>query len=165
VCRWECEEVEEKVPGWDCECEDIVIPGKSPFCIKDDCEECCDDCCHRGAHFGGRLHHKKVWGPPCGCCVKTVKVLVRKEKTVKKLVYKPVIETVCDNCCNACGATGACASGAPMGPMDGGAAPTMAPEGEAPMAPIPPPPVPDRQTSRRGINPFLSALLPASRQR
>jgi hypothetical protein len=107
VCRWVCEEVEEKVPGWDCECEDIVIPGKSPFCIKDDCDECCEDGCRGCAtHLGGRLHQKKVWGPPRGCCVKTVNVLVRTEKTVKKKVWKPVVETVCDSCCHNCAAGG-----------------------------------------------------------
>ena len=47
-------------------------------------------------------------GLPCGCCVKTVKLLVRTEKTVKKKVWKPVIETVCANCRNNC-AGGGCA--------------------------------------------------------
>jgi hypothetical protein len=116
VCRWVCEEVEVKVPGWDCQCEDIVIPGKSQFCIKEECDacgECCDACgCGHQcvSHLGGHWNHKKEWGAPCNCCVKTVNVLVRTEKVVKKKIYKPVIETVCENCCNHCDA-GGCAAG------------------------------------------------------
>ena len=164
VCRWECEEVEVKVPCWDCECEDIAIPGKSPFCIK---EECCDGCkegcpnCR--AHLGGHRRHTKEWGPPCDCRVKTVKVLVRTEKTIKKKVWKPVIETVCSNCC----ANGSCAqapSGMEGAPMD--VAPTMAPHGDAPMPPMPPAPAPGSQTSsRRSIKPLWSAFMPTKPQR
>jgi hypothetical protein len=171
VCRWECEEVEVKVPGWDCECEDLVIPGKSPYCIKDDCDECCDpcnECCHDCVkHLGGCLHHTKEWGAPCGCCVKTVKVLVKTEKTIKKKVWKPVIETVCDSCCAAGGcANGSCtaAPGMDGAPMD--AAPTVAPEGDSPMPPMPPVPSPASQaSSRRGIKPLWSAFAPSNRRR
>jgi hypothetical protein len=174
VCRWECEVVEVTVPGWDCECEDLVIPGKSSYCIKDDCDECGDscDCCRTcEKHLGGCLHHKKEWGPPCGCCVKTVKVLVRTEKTVKKKIWKPVIETVCDSCCNN-GANGSCASGGyPAGPMPAATdmpppAPTLAPQDDT-KAPMPPMPEASsgRPTSRRGINSFLSAFAPSTPQR
>lgn len=172
VCRWVCEEVEVKAPGWDCECEDVVIPGKSPFCIKDRCDECGDDACHGCApHLGGRWHHKKEWGPPSGCCVKTVKVLVRADKTVKKKVWKPVVETVCDTCCKNC-AAGGCAAG---GYVDGPARatdnvppsdPMVAPQDDrgAPMPPMPPVP-PGRQTSlRRGLTALVPALAPVSRQ-
>ena len=167
ICRWECEEVEVKVPGWDCECEDLVIPGKSPYCIKDDCEECCDDCCKDCvAHLGGHWNHKKEWGAPCGCCVKTIKVLVKTEKVIKKKVWKPVIETVCDRCCTAGGcANGSCAAGAPgmeAAPMD--AAPTVAPQDEAPMPPMPPVPA-SQASSRRAIKPLWSAFVPTNRKR
>jgi hypothetical protein len=169
VCRWVCEEVEEKVRAWDCECEDIVIPGKSPFCIQEICPDPCANC----APFGhARAHHKKIWGPPCDCHVKTVKALVPIEKTVKKKVWKPVIETVCDKCCHkaaagGCGPAG-CAGGtapaldqAPMGD------PTIAPP-DGSRAPLPPmPPVPaDRETSlRRGVNPMASFFNLVSKKR
>jgi hypothetical protein len=194
VCRWECEEVEVKVPAWDCECEDVVIPGKSSFCHKSDCGECCNGgcngCCdscadgctggcgcgHCGhacvSHLGACLHHKKEWGPPCSCHVRTINVLVRTEKTIKKKVWKPVIEEVCGNCCNNCGTgygNGACAAGAPMegAPMDGApmGPPTMAPDSNLPIPPLPPEAAPPKQTSRRGLNPLLSAFKPVSRQR
>jgi hypothetical protein len=190
ICRWECEEVEVKVPAWDCECEDIVIPGKSPFCAKDDCGECCDGGCdgcadgcdgcgHCGhrcvSHLGACLHHHKEWGPPCSCHVKTVKVLVRTEKTVKKKIWKPVIEEVCAGCSNHCG-TGACPNGAGAcangscaagGAMDGDpmGPPTMGPEANPglPGPPMPPEPSPIPQTSRRAINSLLSAIVRARR--
>ncbi len=103
VCRWVCKEVEVKEPAWDCKCEDVVIPGKSPFCIQEACDS--DERGH--LLFGGRLHHKKLWGPPSGSCVKTVTLLMPTEKTVKKKVWKPVVETVCDTCCNKGTASGA----------------------------------------------------------
>jgi hypothetical protein len=157
VCRWVCEEVEEKVPAWECECEDVVIPGKSPFCIQEACADPCQDCVRHGH---ARWHLKKVWGPPCTCRVKTVKALMPIEKTVKKKVWKPVIETVCDTCC----AAGGCADG-----MVGayGAPPTVNPmvapqdnsvaRGRAPG---------ERETSlRRGFNAISPIFMPASRRR
>ena len=166
VCRWECEEVEEKVPAWDCECEDIVIPGKSPYCIQEQCPDPCQNCASRGHP---RPHHKKLWGPPRDCCVKTVKALVPIEKTVKKKVLKPVIETVCDTCCAASGCgPGGCVDGAvpalDQTPMSD---PTIAPPADS-RAPLPPmPPVPaDRETSsRRGLNPMASFFNVVSKKR
>jgi hypothetical protein len=160
VCRWECEEVEITEPGWDCECEDIVIPGKSAYCIEDDCQ-----CEKFAGHLHGRVHHKKVCGPPCDCCVKTVKVLVRTEKKVTKKIWKPVIETVCDRCCH---------NGAAAGPVAGPAAangmptkaPTPPPQGDTR---VPMPPMPEalsvRPTSRRISNPLMSFFGPAKGQR
>jgi hypothetical protein len=166
VCRWVCEEVEEKAPCWDCECEDIVIPGKSPFCIKEDCDDGCRD---RALHFGGRLHQKKGWGPPSDCRVKTVNVLVRTEKTIKKKVWKPVVETVCDTCCAAGGHwPGGCTDGpAPM--LDGmcSAEPTVAPQGDsqAPLPPMPPVPTGQETSLRRGLSAIAPVFTPVSRKR
>ncbi len=100
VCRWVCVEVEEQVPGWDCKCEQIAIPGKSTHCIEPDC-----DCAAVGSqsctkHPSGCDGTTKMWGPPGNCRVKTVKLLVRTEKTITKNVWKPVIETVCSACCS-----------------------------------------------------------------
>ena len=170
VCRWVCEEVDVKVPGWDCECEDIVIPGKSPYCIKDDC--CQDGCRDCVPHLGGRWNHKKEWGPPCGCCVKTVNLLVRTEKTVKKKVWKPVVETVCDTCCNNCAqgayGPGGCAAG-PAPALEGmpSAEPTVAPQDDsrAPMPPMPPVPQGQETSLRRGFRAIAPIFTPVSRKR
>lgn len=165
VCRWVPEETEVKGFEWKCECEDICIPGPSDYCIKDECEECPTDCCGPNCvrHLGGHWNHKKEWGPPCGCCVKTVKRLVRVETVKQVTVYKCVIETVCDRCCPSGGCTsGNCAEGAPVGPPQG--APELAPMDGAPTtdAPMPPlPPSPDRQASSRKsgkLNPILTAF-------
>ncbi|MEX2137624.1 MAG: hypothetical protein WD894_00055 [Pirellulales bacterium] len=169
VCRWVCEEVEEKAPGFACECEDVVVPGKSPFCVQ---EVCVDPCQDSTPHLFGRLHHKLVWGPPSECCVKTVKVLVRKDKTVKKKVWKPIVETVCDTCCNNC-----TAGGSPPGVNGGDMPPAIdkrlpddnpiAPHGEsgALMPPMPPGPAGRETSFRRGINSLMSTFAPVNGQR
>ena len=178
VCRWEWEEKEVKEVVWKCECEDFCIPGPSPHCRVDECEECCNDCCddccggHCEKHIGGCLCHKKKWGLPCGCCVRTKKILIRTEEVKKIKIPKCIIEEVCDRCCGngGCGngacANGACASGAcadgvmppPGVPMD---APTVAPSSDAPMPPMPP--QAGKQNTRKKPNPLLSAFMPASR--
>lgn len=167
VCRWVCEEVEEKVPCWDCECEDVVIPGKSPFCIQEVCPDSCQDC---APHGHARSHHKKIWGPPCECCVKTVKVLVRTEKTIKKKVWKPVIEAVCNTCCSNCtaGGPGGCADGA-VPALDAAppADPTIAPQNDpgAPPPPMPPASAGRETSLRRGFNALAPIFSPVSRKR
>jgi hypothetical protein len=135
-----------------------VIPGKSPYCIQEDCR--CEKC---AGHLHGHHHHKKVWGPPCDCCVKTVKVLVRTEKKVGKKVWKPVIETVCDTCC----AAGRCAAGpVPVSDDPPPAARTPATQ-DGSVAPLPPMPEASspRPASRRGSKPLLSLFAPANWQR
>jgi hypothetical protein len=153
VCRFVCEEVEIKSPAWDCECEDIVIPGKSTFCIKDDCAECRDGV----NHLGSFLNRTKAWGPPRDCCVKTVKVLVRTEKTIKKKVWKPVVETVCDRCaCN--GIAGERAAVAAPGLDSEPGDPAVAPQSN-PSAPMPPVPAAAPQTrANRGFDSLFPAF-------
>jgi hypothetical protein len=99
VCRWQCEEAENKIPAFSCQCEDIVIPGKSPACY----ESCGPHASSQwlGNHLNG-LFPRHLWGLPCECRVKTVKVLLRSDKTMKKKVWKPVIETACKRCCSPC---------------------------------------------------------------
>jgi hypothetical protein len=107
-----------------------------------------------------------IFGAPCDCCVKTVKVLVRKDKTVKKKVWKPVIETVCDRCCNNCAAGSLPPGGMP--PTDGAplpVEPAISPAGDS-GALLPPLPSPKASASwRRGVNSLLSAFAPTTRQR
>jgi hypothetical protein len=98
VCRFVCEEVEVTEAGWDCQCEDIVIQGKSPFCRQSVCNCGHKGCPHCTSRSAGLWHKKLIWGAPASCQIKTVKLLAPTEKAVKKKVWKPVIETVCSRC-------------------------------------------------------------------
>jgi hypothetical protein len=178
VCHWKCEMKEVKDYEWKCECEDFCIPGPSPHCrveecgeCADCCNDCCDDCCGCGhdcvRHLGGCLCHKKKWGAPCGCCVRTKKKLIRVDVVKQVPVYTCVIEEVCDRCCGngACG-NGACGNGSCVGgavpppgvPMDSS---EVAPPSDAPMPPMPP--QAGKQPTKKRLNPILTAFMPASR--
>jgi hypothetical protein len=158
VCRWEWEEKEVKEVVWKCECEDFCIPGPSPHSRAPECEEC-NECCngHCVKHLGAGLHHKKIWDLPCGCCVKTKKILIRSEEVKKIKVPKCVIEDVCDRCC----ANGACADGMPANAVDPMGSPEVGPPSDAPMPPMPPQAT--KQPQKKKLNPILTAFLPAGR--
>ncbi len=167
VCRWVCEIKEVKDYEWKCECEDFCIPGPSSFCRKPDCDCDCDNDCCRDCQRHLRLCDKgvKEWGPPCGCCVRTKKKLIKVEVVKKVPVYKCVIETVCDNCgcdngCNT-GCNAGCATATDCGAPAGVPAP-MPGDHSAPLPPAPTPAKEARQVP--GLSaPMLSAFAPASR--
>jgi hypothetical protein len=123
-----------KVTCFDCECEDICLPGPSrKHCEhrEDVCSECGSDCGCSCAHKGGP---KFVWSEWCATkCAKitNVKRLVKREVEKEVPDYKWVVV----DCCDACGAT----------------APAAGPgEDRAPMPPVPTPA--STTTKRRGIS-------------
>jgi hypothetical protein len=81
-----------KVPKitYDCECEDVCVPGPSKICgYKCECE---DDCT-----CGGHMHRKPIWQPTCAR-VKTRVKLMKKEEIKEVCSWKWVVEDLCPQC-------------------------------------------------------------------
>jgi hypothetical protein len=95
VCRVICEI--KKVPKvtYDCECEDVCVPG--PSC----CTVVCDECGNK----------KKVFTPTCGKVYTKTKV-VKHEELVDKVTYRWVVETLCCGCSARCAAADRAAAAA-----------------------------------------------------
>lgn len=103
VCRAKCEMVEETEVTYDCQCEEVCIPGPSKCLGK----VCVPD---------GECGHKWQWNfsPTCGK-VKTAKKLVRVEKKVLKPKYTWVVERLCSDCAR-CAPAPSAAQGTPPTP-------------------------------------------------
>lgn len=87
VCRVICEV--KKVPKitYDCECEDVCVPGPSR------CTTVCDECGHK----------QKVFTPTCGKVYTRTKV-VKHETFEEKCTYRWVVERLCCGCAQRCAA-------------------------------------------------------------
>jgi hypothetical protein len=122
-----------KVTCFDCECEDICLPGPSrKLCTHSEnvCSECGSDCGCTCGHKGGPKFVWSEWCPSkCGK-ITNVKKLVKREVEKEVPDYKWV---VVDCCCDPCGA-----------PTN---APAAAPGDDQP--PMPPVPTPASTTTKR----------------
>lgn len=86
VCRLICGTKKETKTEYECQCEDICIPGRSVKCgEKCECNRLGIKCCHA------------VLKPVCGK-VRTKRVLVKKQVEKEVPDYKWVVEKVCCHC-------------------------------------------------------------------
>lgn len=133
VCQLVCGVEKVKKHCWCVECEEFcpLLPGCGKPCCDSCCEDCgpgCQDtCCEKG-------QQPCLVPPKCGC-MRTKKILIKKEYECEVPVYKCVVRYLCGSCC-----TNPEATGPPVGP---------APE----PAPAPPAPLPGRQAAAFGSQP------------
>jgi hypothetical protein len=87
VCLVVCEVTKVPKVTYDCECEEICVPGPSIRSTE------CDDCGHK----------RFVYTPTCGK-LRTRTKMLKHTTYEEKVVYKWVVENRCNACAERCGA-------------------------------------------------------------